>query len=80
MGATAVNDGPHTMEPCRNDVVPAGTWSSWTAGYHYCKKRDCFRRWGKHQTIHAVAVNKSMDAIVSVESSTLAQEDLAGSA
>lgn len=62
--------------PCGNVVEE----DRWTAGYHYCKKRDCFRRWGKHQTIHAVAVNKSMDAIVSVESSTLAQEDLARSA
>lgn len=50
--------------PCGNVVEE----DRWTAGYHYCKNRDCFRRWGKHQTIHAVVVNKSMDAIVSVES------------
>jgi hypothetical protein len=52
--------------PCGNAVEN----DRWAAGYHYCKKPACFRQWGKRQTIHAVAVNKSMDAILRVESDT----------
>jgi hypothetical protein len=60
--------------PCGNSIEE----ERWLAGYHYCKKPSCFRRWGKHQTIHAVAVNKSMDAILSVESSTPEDERVPG--
>jgi hypothetical protein len=58
------NDGPARRCPC-GDVVPEDRWS---AGYHYCKKPACWRRWGKRQTVRALAVNKSMDAIVDVDS------------
>ena len=40
----------------------------WEAGYHYCVRPECFRRYGKRQVIVGAHVNKSIPAIIAVVS------------
>ncbi len=43
------------------------TKERYDAGYLYCVRRECFRQFGRKQVIHAVHVNKSIPAIVRVD-------------
>ena len=48
--------------PC-GEAVPDARWRK---GYHYCFKKECFRKYGKKQVIVAEHVNKSIPAIYKV--------------